>query len=171
MKRLYCVIYAFMSEILGLAGYAKEVFAAIFGFWYSAGKAPVIASLSTLQCITGATRASVVAAIKDLTDKGLISVQRSPGKNSLYEVTLEPELLVDYEATFRQSEVQYPNQQRYNLNTTTGSLAKPHAGQMTIPATGTAVVPQTKGLENNDVNIIRTSNNSLIDTGGLPEAK
>ena len=100
MDKSYLIIYAFMMLDLSLKGVVRDVFAAIFNFWIKAGKIPVHAPFRSLKRITGASRPSISVAIAKLEDKGLLSVQKSPGKRSMYEVHLPETILNDFEETF-----------------------------------------------------------------------
>ena len=109
MEKQYTVIYSFFSSVLGLKGLAKEVFAIIFGFWNRADRAYAWVSLTTLEAITGGTRPAIVAAIKQLESKKIISAMRNPGKHSLYAITIDETLLRDFDSTFKTREVKPPN--------------------------------------------------------------
>lgn len=100
MEKLYTTIYAFFFTQLGLKGLAKEVFAILFGFWMDANQSAAWVSLTTMGKITGGSRPAIVAAVKHLESVGLVKVERSPGKHSMYTVIIKDEILNDYMETF-----------------------------------------------------------------------
>lgn len=124
-KYLYTIIYPFMSSTLGLTGIVKETFAIIFNFWIAAGESPVRASLSTMQMITGATRATIVKAVSHLAQIGLIEKKKVPGKPTLYEVLIDAEILNSFKQQYNTMVVKKKYQQWYNSHTTTSIVPKP----------------------------------------------
>ena len=142
-------IYAFMMLDLGLKGVVRDVFAAIFRFWYNAGMAPVEVPFNNLRKITGASRPAIANAIAKLEEKEFLSVQKSPGKRSKYNVHLSEPMLRDFEATFH---------------------------QRTNKALSPVVASQPRALNDNGNPGYKTQNNNVVqgnialDTGGLPEA-
>lgn len=123
-KYLYTIIYPFMSNILGLSGIVKETFAVIFNFWIAAGEAPIRASLTTIQTITGATRATVVKAISHLAQVGLITKIKTPGKPTLYMVSINSDILTTFKQQYYTMVVKRKYYQWYISNTTTGIVSK-----------------------------------------------
>lgn len=159
MDNLYTVLYAFMSKTLGLKGLAKEVFAIIYGFWTAAGKTEAQVSLSVMEIISGGTRPAIIRAVQHLESIGYIHILRHPGKRSLYQVTIDPEIIRDYEASFSkelvkpqyQSPIKQLNQRQVNRCTSSGK------------AYYLVNKKNTKG--NNSLKV-----KNEIDSGGLPEA-
>lgn len=88
---MYTIIYSFMSFSLGLSGATKEVFAVIFGFWKSK-QAAVEVSNSVVRKITGLSNTAIAEAKNKLKAAKLIIPHEIPGKPSLYEVCLPPDL-------------------------------------------------------------------------------
>jgi len=95
-KGLFTVIYPFMAFALNLTGLAKECFAVIFNFWISQGQKPVSVSLTTMQTITGGTRPAVVQAVHKLEKYKFLIAMRTPGKRTVYEVTIPEQVLTDF---------------------------------------------------------------------------
>lgn len=155
-KGLYTIIYPFMASLLGLAGLAKECFATIFGFWYSQGQNPVGVSLTTMQNITGGTRPAVIHAIHKLEESGLIVAERTPGKKTVYHVTIPEQALTDFKALYTNELVQRINHQGYSEHTST---SKP-----TIPRN------KTNKTHESVITPLRVKPASEIRTGGLKEA-
>lgn len=100
MEKYYLIVYSFMRMELGLKGVVRDVFAAIFGFWLKAGEVPVYAPFASLSKITGASRPAISSAIAKLEEKGNITIKKSPGKRSMYDVHLTESMLRDFEVTF-----------------------------------------------------------------------
>lgn len=109
MRKLYTVLYSFMSSELGLKGLTKEVFAIIFGFWLAAERTAIWITISNMEAITGGSRPAIIAAIKALERKGYIAVSRSPGQYSLYTVTVDASIIQDFDATLPKEVVNKPN--------------------------------------------------------------
>lgn len=153
-KKLYTVIYPFMSSMLGLSGQTKETFAVIFNFWYGAGKKPVRAPVTIIQYIIGASRPTVVQSIASLHEVGLIDFKKSPGRATEYVVTLKDDILERFERTFKSVPVNYDNHQRLSHFTTTGS----------------GIEPQNKNKGHKDNYSLKVKSGTLY-TGGLSEVK
>ena len=120
IKMLYTMLFPFMSQKLHLFGYAKEVFAIIFNFWRIEEK-PVVASLSTMQKITGGTRTAVVNAVKELRERALIKEEKRPGKATYYTVTIDEQILTEFKQEYPRLQVKRHNQQGFS-HTTRSSL-------------------------------------------------
>lgn len=71
MKEKYVVIHSFMVDELGLKGNELMIFAIIYGFSQD-GESFFKGSLSYLREWTGATKATVIRALKSLIEKGYI---------------------------------------------------------------------------------------------------
>lgn len=155
-KGLFTIIYPFMASILNLAGLAKECFATIFGFWFSQGQHPVGVSLTTMQTITGGTRPAVVQAIHKLEESKLIIATRTPGKKTVYDVTIPEQALTDFKALYAKELVQRLNHQGYTVNTSTS--------EPTIPRNN------IKAKRESVITPLRVKPASEIRTGGLKEA-
>lgn len=93
-KELFTVIYSFMGCQLNLSGITKEVFSFIFGLWLKK-QAPVYASITTLMNLTGAARSSVQLAIKNLQIKGFIAANKTPGKRTMYDISIPQKDLIE----------------------------------------------------------------------------
>lgn len=92
MNSLFTIIYGWMWSELGLRGLTKEVFAVIYGF-ASRKKDTAISPYTVIQAITGASRSSISAAIKELEDRNLIECVRKEGRCTRYIVHLEAKYL------------------------------------------------------------------------------
>lgn len=154
-RKLYTVIYPFMSSVLGLSGQVKETFAVLFNFWYCSGKKPIRAPVSTIQYITGASRPTVVQAIASLHAVGLIDVKKSPGRASEYVVTMKDEILESFERIYKSISVNNDNHQRLSCFTTTGS----------------GIEPPNKNKGHKDNYSLKVKSSGTLFTGGLPEVK
>lgn len=155
-KGLFTIIYPFMASVLGLAGLAKECFASIFGFWFSQGQNPVGVSLSTMQTITGGTRAAVVQAVHKLEESKLIVATRTPGKKTVYDVTIPEQALTDFKSLYANALVKQFNHQGYSVHTSTS--------EPTIPQN------KTKATHESVISPLRVKPSNEIHTGGLKEA-
>lgn len=155
-KGLYTIIYPFMASVLGLAGLAKECFATVFGFWFSQGQNPVGVSLTTMQTITGGTRSAVVQAVHKLEESKLLVATRTPGKKTVYDVTIPEQVLTDFKALYANALVKQFNQQEYSQHTRTS--------EPTIPRNN------KKAKLEPVITPLRVKPASEIRTGGLKEA-
>ena len=155
-KGLYTIIYPFMASVLSLAGLAKECFAVIFGFWFSQGQSPVGVSLTTMQTITGGTRAAVVQAVHKLEESKLIVATRKPGKKTVYDVTIPEQALTDFKTLYANELVQRINRQGYSERTSTS-----------VP---TLLRNNIKSKYESVITPLRVKPASEIRTGGLKEA-
>lgn len=134
MEKLYTVIYSFFSATLGLSGLAKETFAVIFSFWLNAKRNAVEISLTVFQNITGGSRPAIVAAIKLLEDRQYINISRTKGLRSRYYVTIDPQILDEFDVAFSEkvvnsvnhTSVKPPNQGEFSDLTRPGKLPQPH---------------------------------------------
>lgn len=154
-RKLYTVIYPFMSSVLGLSGQTKETFAVIFNFWYSSGKTPVRASVTMIQYITGASRPTVVQSIASLHASGLIDFKKSPGRATEYVVTLKDDILKSFERIYKSVPVNNDNHQQLSRFTTTGSETE----------------LQNKVKRHKDNYSLKVKTSGTLFTGGLPEVK
>lgn len=133
MDKLYTILYSFISTELGLEGLAKEVFAIIFGFWLDANRTTAWVSLTTMGTITGGSRPAIVEAVKLLEHKGYIAIDRSPGKHSLYSVTIDAGIMKDFDDTYSAEVVRSlnhygvkpPNRHKLSRLTTRGKVIEP----------------------------------------------
>lgn len=156
-KGLYTIIYPFMASVLSLAGLAKECFAVIFGLWYSQDQRPIPVSLITLQTITGGTRPAVTHAIHKLEEAGLILAVRTPGKKTIYDVTIPEQTLVEFKELYANNKpVNSFNTKEYTPNTSSSK----------------ANLPQIKIKEKPNIVItpLKVKPAGEIRTGGLKEA-
>lgn len=154
-RKLYTVIYPFMSSVLGLSGQTKETFAVLFNFWYCSGKKPIRAPVTMIQHITGASRPTVVQAIASLHAAGLIDFKKSPGRATEYVVTLKDDILENFERIYKSVPVNYDNHQRLSRFT----------------ATGSGIEPPNKNKGHKDNYSLKVKSSGTLFTGGLPEVK
>lgn len=96
-KELFATIYSFMGNELKLSGLTKEVFAYIFAMWNYNKRCPVYATIPTLVKFTGAARSSIQLAISNLKNMGYIVPKPTPGKRTMYIVSVPEEILAAYE--------------------------------------------------------------------------
>ena len=127
VKALFTILYPFMSEVLNLAGLAKECFAVIFGFWLAQGERPISASISIMQAITGGTRPAIVTAIRHLKEEGFIQAKTIPGKRTLYQVSIDRKIIDDFKAMYPNTlPVKHVNPHELTLKNSTRKETKPH---------------------------------------------
>lgn len=120
----YTILYPFFHQRLGLRGYTKEVFAVIFGFWYASNQTSVPVSISVIQEIVGGERCSLIKAIKELEERGLVVATRTPGRETKYSVKLDHGLLNDFRQNYTKTEpVSLQYQHRFCGNTGAGIAA------------------------------------------------
>lgn len=126
MKGLYTIIYPFMASVLYLSGLTKECFAIIFGFWFSQGQKPVCVSLTTMQTITGGTRPAIINAVHKLEEAGLIIAERTPGKKTIYDVTIPEQALIEFMDLYANSKlIKLFNSKEYTPLTSTSKTRLP----------------------------------------------
>lgn len=155
-RKLYTIIYPFMSSTLGLSGAVKETFAVIFCFWISSGEVPIKASLTIIQTITGATRPTVVRALQILENNGLISRLKIPGKATLYKITIKSEILNKFKEQYKYRPVKRDNQNGLHSVTTSSQISQPQNNNKT---------------NFKKVNTIKVKKFEEFRTNGLPEIK
>lgn len=85
---VFTTIYGWMWSVLGLRGFTKEVFAVIYGF-STRKKDTAISPYAVIQAITGASRSSISAALKELEARKLIECRRKKGRCTHYLVTID----------------------------------------------------------------------------------
>lgn len=125
-KGLYTIIYPFMASVLCLSGLTKECFAIIFGFWLSQGQKPVGVSLTTMQTITGGTRPAIINAVHKLEEAGLILAERTPGKKTIYDVTIPEQALIEFMDLYANSKlIKLFNSKEYTPLTSTSKTRLP----------------------------------------------
>lgn len=91
----YTTIYPFMWEDLKLDGYAKEIYAVIFGFCIRSDN-PVQVPYRIIQKITGAGHATVANCIRKLESENLMKVHHSHGRCTEYSLCISDVVLQKY---------------------------------------------------------------------------
>lgn len=169
MERLYTVMYAFMASELGLKGLAKEVFAIIFGFWIKANRTDVRVPLRVMQKITGSTKTGICKAVRSLEKMGVLQICKTPGKRSRYMITIDADVICDYEETYMVNSVRRDDS--LPINRVDHSPVNRVDQQRITKFTSSGQQSYPQKIEEKKINkgLYGKSRNE-INTGGLPEA-
>lgn len=132
MAKLYTTIYPFMWQDLKLEGYAKEVFAVLFGFCVRSAD-PVPVPYRNIRTITGASQPTVAKCIRRLEEAGIVEAVHVQGKCTMYRTILPGTVLRKYEEqsglelTYKDTEqVKTVNRNRLTGLTATSKETEPH---------------------------------------------
>lgn len=91
----FLILYGFMSNLLHLDGFTKEIYALIFGFWIRTKK-PVCVPYRVIRNITGASDPTISECIKRLVKQGLIMSDPKPGVRTKYSIVFTNEIWSAY---------------------------------------------------------------------------
>lgn len=114
----FTIIFGFMAELLHLEGYAKQIYAVIFGYWIRSRKS-VSVPYSVIRKITGATDPTISTCIKKLVEVGLVAAVPKTGQRTKYDIIITDEIWAAYLRDSGQDETTKKTEELYPVKDTT----------------------------------------------------
>lgn len=81
----YYTVYYWMSTEMGLSGVEKDLYALIYGYYKNNGK-ECYYSYSQLAAITGSSKNTVIRALNNLSNDGVIEIHEKPNGKKYYSI-------------------------------------------------------------------------------------